>query len=188
MIHVDESVKIKLQEKNAVKFELVTQYETSVQAYRMKGDRDEDQAKLEQGSHFFKVSSHNEDYFIRKQTAVWLLQEPERLSSDRLFRVRAKMPCEAKSPSKVSPICTVSSQPIKAEYLVVGDLCAFKTLTTTPQFKIGKVLQFILFDKEGKKLSYKCWESIMICNILTVSYCLLINNLQYTYCILLFID
>ena len=80
----------------------------------------------------------------------WLLQESERLLSDRLFRVRAKMPGEAKSPSKVSPLHTVSSQPIKAEYLVVGDPCAFKTLTTTPQFKIGKVLQFILFDKKGK--------------------------------------
>ena len=30
--------------------------------------------------------------FIRKTTAVWLFQEGERVSSDRLFRVRAKQP------------------------------------------------------------------------------------------------
>ena len=102
-----------------------------------------------------KVSLHNEEYFILKQTAVWLLQEFERLLSSPLFRVRAKMLSEAKCPSKVSPIHTVSSQPTKAEYLVVGDFCAFKTVTTTPQFKISKVLQSILFDKKEKRLSYK---------------------------------
>ena len=30
--------------------------------------------------------------FIRKTTAVWLFQEGERVSSDRLFRVREKQP------------------------------------------------------------------------------------------------
>ena len=56
----------------------------------------------------------------------------------------------------------VNTRIVMAEYLVVGDLCVFKATPQfkIPQFKIGKVLQFILFDKngktgKGKRLSYK---------------------------------
>ncbi len=112
---------------------------------------------MEQANRFVKVLLHNdEEYYIRKQTAVWLFQESERLSSDRLFRVRAKMPGESKeTASKVSSTHTDSSQPTKSEYIVVGDLCAFKTVTTISEFKIGKVLQFTSFDKKEKRVSYK---------------------------------
>ena len=34
----------------------------------------------------------HQNVMIRKQTAVWLFQETERVSSDRLFRVRSKQP------------------------------------------------------------------------------------------------
>ena len=37
--------------------------------------------------------SDGQSIFIRKTTAVWLLQEGERVSTDRLFRVRHKQPC-----------------------------------------------------------------------------------------------
>ena len=36
--------------------------------------------------------SDGQNIFIRKTTAVWLLQEGERVSTDRLFRVRQKQP------------------------------------------------------------------------------------------------
>ena len=36
------------------------------------------------------IGSNDRPLFIRKTTAVWLFQEGERVSSDRLFRVRAK--------------------------------------------------------------------------------------------------
>ncbi len=42
---------------------------------------------------FLKVSGEDgKSVFIRKITAVWLFQEVERVSSDRLFRVRNKQP------------------------------------------------------------------------------------------------
>jgi len=38
------------------------------------------------------ITSSNKKTFIHKTTALWLLQEGERISSDRLFRVRCKQP------------------------------------------------------------------------------------------------
>ena len=38
------------------------------------------------------ITSSNKAILIRKTTALWLLQEGERISSDRLFRVRCKQP------------------------------------------------------------------------------------------------
>ena len=37
-------------------------------------------------------TSSNKKILIRKTTALWLLQEGERISADRLFRVRLKQP------------------------------------------------------------------------------------------------
>ena len=89
--------------------------------------------------------------YIRKQTAVWLFQDTERLSADRLFRVRAKQPySETKESSKV--VCDINQpQPVMAEYVAVGELCAFKL---NSNFRIGRVLQFIKFDKNHKELPY----------------------------------
>jgi len=43
-------------------------------------------------SKFSEVTMNGRSYFIRKTTAVWLLQEGERVSADQLFRVRCKQP------------------------------------------------------------------------------------------------
>lgn len=40
--------------------------------------------------HFVEVPCGDKTVFIYKRTAVWLLQEAERISTDRLFRVRCK--------------------------------------------------------------------------------------------------
>jgi len=37
---------------------------------------------------FIEIVTDDKTFLIRKSTAVWLLQEGERVSSDRLFRVR----------------------------------------------------------------------------------------------------
>ena len=55
----------------------------------------QDFKQLESQSSFVKVDTHNgAETYIRKSTAVWLFQEVERVSSDRLFQVRAKQPTE----------------------------------------------------------------------------------------------
>lgn len=53
-------------------------------------------------SPFVEIRSHEGTFFIRKTTAVWLLQESERVSSDRLFRVRCKQPFDCKLTSHLS--------------------------------------------------------------------------------------
>ena len=41
---------------------------------------------------YFEIDHHGEKIYVRKSTLVWLFQEGERVSSDRLFRVRSKQP------------------------------------------------------------------------------------------------
>ena len=60
------------------------------------------------------ITSRNEKILIRKTTALWLLQEGERISSDRLFRVRCKQPysdnlSDIKSSQKFKPIVIVDT-------------------------------------------------------------------------------
>ncbi len=41
-----------------------------------------------QNSRFLSVTHNGQEFYIRKSTAVWLFSEGERVSSDRLIRVR----------------------------------------------------------------------------------------------------
>ena len=62
--------------------------------------------------------------YIRKPTAIWLFQECERVSSDRLFRVRAVQPnslgTQVNLPETKQMI--VETLPKKCEILSVGDI------------------------------------------------------------------
>ena len=89
---------------------------------------------------------------IRKQTAVWLFQETERVSSDRLIRVRAKQPHTESDDTLVSASLTENGNPIAAQYVAIGDLCVFEA--GHAQAKIGKVLQLTIIDK-GKPRPFK---------------------------------
>ena len=46
---------------------------------------------------FVKVNVKGQDVLIRKTTVIWLFQETERISADRLFRVRLKQPFASQS-------------------------------------------------------------------------------------------
>ena len=48
--------------------------------------------KMKLDKRFLEVLHSGGPIYIRETTIVWLLQEGERVSSDRLFRVRAKQP------------------------------------------------------------------------------------------------
>ena len=52
------------------------------------------QAPLPKYKHcnFVEIECGDKTVFIHKTTAVWLLQEGERVSANRLFRVRSKQP------------------------------------------------------------------------------------------------
>ena len=58
--------------------------------------------ELDSTSAFVKVTNNDEKgTYIRKSSAVWLFQEAERVSSDRLFRVQAKQPTESGPKKKI---------------------------------------------------------------------------------------
>ena len=94
-------------------------------------------------SPYVEISHNSKSAFIHKTTAVWLLQEGERVSSDRLFWVRAKQPfsCEFKhqmrTPSNLTVVCTT---------VQVGDICAFKA--SQGEWTLGRMLQFSYFQEK----------------------------------------
>ena len=69
----------------------------------------------------------------------------------RIFRVRAKQPGE-KGDSLNLPCNIEHAQPVKAGYIVIGDVCAF---CLSFDIVIGRVLQFIRYDRNGKQLGYR---------------------------------
>jgi len=80
--------------------------------------------------------------YIRKTTLVWLLQENERLSSDRLFRVREKQPFSS-SAHAYSNSRAVMSIPIKASSVSPGDVCVFIfEISAGYSWDLGKIIQF----------------------------------------------
>ncbi len=95
-----------------------------------------------------KIERDGKDYFINKTTAVWLLQEGERVSSDRLFRVRNKQPYSSNGSLKnVSHI--VSNQPSQGEEISLGNVCVFK-YSGMSSWQIGKILKFSYYKQKAK--------------------------------------
>ena len=75
---------------------------------------------------------------INKTTAVWLFSEGERVSSDRLFRERAKQPYSSGRNSS-----RVLEAPARVcDHVTVGDLCVFQWCPKQHKeyWTIGKVL------------------------------------------------
>ena len=65
---------------------------------------------------------------IRKTTAVLLFQEYERVSTDRLFRVRSKQPYSSNNtlPTTLkSSDPQVSTLPQRRQSIQIGDICVF---------------------------------------------------------------
>ena len=79
--------------------------------------------------------------------SVWLLQEGERVCTDRLFRVRNKQPftTAADSHPKIFIPCT---DPTVCESIEVGEICAF--LDEAKSWMIGRVLQFAYYMEKRK--------------------------------------
>ena len=85
--------------------------------------------KLIKNNNKFVEINHNERLiFVRKSTLVWLFQEGERVSADRLFRVRAKQPFS----TPIQPIRPQSdfSVPEVREFIELGEFCVFQDVTT----------------------------------------------------------
>ncbi len=88
--------------------------------------------------------------YIRKQTAVLLLQDTERISADKLFRVRAKLPFSEKQ-KKYEKLVIFDDKPIYAKFVADSGVCVFRFEET--HFKVRRVLQFVKYDKNQKQIS-----------------------------------
>ena len=106
------------------------------QKIEKKSEKKDTQAKLKHNK-MVKVNQNGKKFYIHKTTAIWLLQESELVSTDRLFRVRAKQPNMNYSQSSHYHSSLV---PIKDNILEISDICVFKP--EGKSWKIGKLLQF----------------------------------------------
>lgn len=77
-----------------------------------------------------------------------MLQENERVSSDRLFRVRSKQPYTSE-PSQPTQNLNCKT-PVVTKTISLGDICVF---TFKKNWKIGKILQFAKCKALGGKYS-----------------------------------
>lgn len=99
---------------------------------------------------YVEIQRDGKSYFINKTTAVWLFSEGERVSSDRLFRVRAKQPYSNASKGILPPVPQASV--CVREHVSVGDLCVFLVHAgSSNEWTIGKVLQFSYYQEKTKK-------------------------------------
>jgi len=117
---------------------------TTIPFYSFNEQEEEQQKAI---SPFIEISTNNRTFLIRKTTVIWLLQESERVSTDRLFRVRNKQPFADIDSSK-QPISITHTVPIVSSVLQVGNLCVLKV---SANWRVGRVLQFAKFDTDSKK-------------------------------------
>ena len=95
---------------------------------------------------FLPIKYNGQIMYIRKSTSVCLFNEGERLSSDRLFRVRNTQPfntmaAEDKQASKELNVSDIIS---------IGDICTFHIEN---EIKVGKTLQFAYLRKKKRKVA-----------------------------------
>ena len=99
-------------------------------------------------SPYVEVQYGQRTVYVNKTTVVWLLQEAERVSADRLFHVRNKQPFSSSSSDKSCPSDNSTNHVAVSETLSVGDICVFKISST--QWKLGRVLNFSYYLEKTK--------------------------------------
>ena len=102
------------------------------------------------------VKHNGTDIYIHKTTLCWLFQEGERVSTDRLFRVRKKQPlsCDEKTkPSTESQDESTCPEVLPA--IRVSDVCAF--VDPESGWKLGKVIKFANYME--KKIGSRNYSS-----------------------------
>lgn len=84
--------------------------------------------------------------FIRKTTALYLLQENTQLSNDRLLRVRSSQPSHIFGNSDSSPEKS-------SDFVHIGDLCLFRQLGSE-KVLLGRVIQFSYLSGSKKEREF----------------------------------
>ena len=84
--------------------------------------------------------------YIRKSTALFLLQEKKQVSNDRLLRVRSSQPSHLFNDDNIEP----SGPQTK---ISSGDLCVFKRIDSDKNL-VGRVIQFSYLEGSKKQRQY----------------------------------
>lgn len=87
------------------------------------------------------------DAYIRKTTALYLLQENFQVSKDRLLRVRAEQPTHIFGSSSLNKKC--DNRAVKC-----GDLCVFKRVDDNSKCLLRRVIQFSYMQGNKKERQY----------------------------------
>jgi len=147
---VDKDLKSRLDKCNKLSFKRLPKDKAgSVPMYDVKSSENEKKITKARSKHrpYIEISHCGKSVYIHKTTAVWLLQEGEQLSTDRLFRVRNKQPFMDYSDSLVSD-SDLSSSPAVCKVIHIGDICAFRY---EQYWQIGRVLQFSYYREKTKR-------------------------------------
>ena len=74
---------------------------------------------------FVPIEHDGKERYIHKVTAIWLLQEGELVSSDRLFRVRQKQPHSNEPQQTIKSETACNNTPTVESTITIGDMCVF---------------------------------------------------------------
>ena len=84
---------------------------------------------------------------MRKSTALYLLQEKNQVSSDRLLRVRSTQPSHLYNTGNANK----SGPQLKVN---CGDLCIFKRIDDNDKVLIGRIVQFSYLEGSKKERQF----------------------------------
>ena len=124
---VEDEVKDTLEQKQKLSFSRMPS--TTIPMYASVENTRKKTERCKKVSPFVEVKADNgSTIFIKKTTAVWLIQESERVSTDRFYRVRRKQPntSQSKKLNKLNPIAITTTEPLSLEI----PQCAPKTAST----------------------------------------------------------
>ena len=89
--------------------------------------------------HFVKYNGA----YIRKSTALYLLQENTQLSNDRLLQVREDQPEHVYSGS--------TNEAQRFSHVIAGDLVVFRRIDVSSKMLLGRTVQFSYMTGRTKK-------------------------------------
>ena len=123
-------------------------------AYSTLSETSTTQNQCNSSNKYSPVLKLSDGKIVRKTTAIWLFQEGEHVSSDRLFQVRAKQPFSSETRTSISGKPPVNETPYFCDEVDVGEMCAF---SNEGHYQIGRILQFCHYEK--KKVSEYQYQS-----------------------------
>ena len=136
----EDEVALYREEAFAVQQDLLCMQKTSTSGLPVYDVSINDGGKKYNARHFIRYN----DAFIRKSTALYLLQENIQLSNDRLLRVREDQPTHLYSGS-------LTDEQENCSHVIAGDLCIFRRIDCHDKVLLGRLVSFAYPKGNTKK-------------------------------------